>query len=170
MWLTHHWHGEHDRCVRLGSVEVCRRCAVLYPLVVLWATVTVLLDPPQVAAVVVMWLLPLPMTLEWVAERQGGVAYSPARQTAVTALASVGVGAALAAHLLHPFDADALAPMATHATICGISALRASRPGARGAAIDSRSWEREHDLAEAERARSLVRLLDDQDGDTSRNE
>lgn len=170
MWLTHHWHGDQDRCVRLGTVDVCRRCAVLYPLVVLWATLTVLIDPPQVVAVVAMWLLPLPMTLEWVAEHQGGVRYSATRQAALTALASVGVGAALAAHLVQPFDADALAPMATHATICGVSALRASRSGGRSASAGSGAWQQEHELAEAERTRALVRLLDDQDGNPGRTE
>ena len=40
IWLSHHWQDQHDRCVRLGGHSVCRRCLVLYPLVVLWAGLT----------------------------------------------------------------------------------------------------------------------------------
>ncbi len=171
MWLTHHWPEHHDRCLRAGGLLVCRRCAVLYPVAVLAAALTWWLDPPAVAAVVAMWLLPLPMTLEWVAEHRGEIDHAPRRLMWLTAIAAVGVGAALAAHLRHPFDPDALAPMATHATICGVAAVRAARPAGRTTAAGrtatagvAPAWERDHDAAESDRQARLRRLLDESDG------
>ena len=178
MWLTHHWPEHHDRCLHAGPVLVCRRCAVLYPVAVVAAAVTLWLDPSEVAAVVAMWLLPLPMTLEWVAEHRGEIEHSPRRLVWLTAIAGVGIGAALAAHLRQPFDPDALAPMATHATICGVAALRAARPAPRhdapgGGAAPSRvapAWEREHDALESERQARLRTLLEEADRGPTANE
>jgi hypothetical protein len=171
MWLTHHWPEHHDRCLHAGPVLVCRRCAVLYPLAVVAAAVTLWLDPSEVAAVVAMWLLPLPMTLEWVAEHRGEVEHSPRRLVGLTAIAAVGIGAALAAHLRQPFDPDALAPMATHATLCGVAALRAARPAPRRAGRSGHAapvrvapaWERELEAVESERQARLRALLDEAD-------
>jgi hypothetical protein len=169
MWLTHHWPEHHDRCLHAGSVLVCRRCAVLYPLAIATAALVLWTNPPEVAAVVAMWLLPLPMTLEWVAEHRGEIEHSPRRLVWLSAFAAIGVGAALAAHLRQPFDPDALAPMATHATICGVAALRATRPSTGRDALGGPgrtsavvpAWEREHDAGEAERQARLRRLLDE---------
>lgn len=30
LWLAHHYAGEADRCVRVGSVHVCRRCLAMF--------------------------------------------------------------------------------------------------------------------------------------------
>ena len=175
MWLTHHWPEHHDRCLHAGPMLVCRRCAVLYPLAVVAAAVSLWLDPSEVTAVVAMWLLPLPMTLEWVAEHRGEIEHSPRRLVLLTAIAAVGIGAALAAHLRQPFDPDALAPMATHATICGVAALRAARPAPRDAAQGGAAngapaavrvapaWEREHEAVESERQARLRSLLEEAD-------
>jgi len=179
VWLTHHWPEHHDRCLRAGGVLVCRRCAVLYPVALVAAAVTWWLDPSPVAAVVAMWLLPLPMTLEWVAEHRGEIDHSPRRLMWLTGIAGVGVGLALAAHLRHPFDPDALAPMATHATICGVSALRAARPASTGARVAGRAtvtagvapaWERDHEAVESERQARLRQLLDEADGGPTAND
>lgn len=156
IWLSHHWQDQHDRCVRLGGHSVCRRCLVLYPLVVLWAGLTLAVEPPAAAVVVAIWLLPLPMSLEWAAEQLGVVGHAPRRLVATTALASVGLGAALAVHLRTPFDPDALAPVATHVTVCGVSSVVAARQRR------ARGWQaehaRSHEREEAERERAL-RLL-----------
>lgn len=162
MWLSHHWPEHQDRCFVIGRRHVCRRCAVLYPLVVLAAAVAVTLDPPRTLALALMWTLPVPMTLEWVAEHRGAIRYSPARQAALSAIAAVGLGVALAAHLVQPFDPDALAPVATHATICAVSAVLAARRRASEASTalaGVASWELEHERRERERTQHLRLLL-----------
>lgn len=156
LWLTHHWPEQHERCIRLGPVKVCRRCTVLYPLAILVAVVAVLSEPPAGVLLGAMWLAPLPMSLEWVAEHVGFARHSPMRLVTTTAIASAGFGAALAAHLVQPFDLDALAPMATHATVCGVAAVVAARRS-RG------TWERDHRRRELERDLGLTRLLAEQD-------
>ena len=179
MWMTHHWPDGHDRCIHVGSALVCRRCAVLYPVAVLAALAVLWLEPQELWLVVGMWLLPLPKTLERVAEHRGEVEHSPTRLMWLSGIAALGIGAALAAHLRHPFDADAMAPMATHATICGVAALRAARRAApREALVPTGTngadalapWEREHALVEADRDARLRGLLEDPDRGCERNE
>jgi hypothetical protein len=169
MWLSHNGPEHAERCASIGGTLVCRRCSVLYPSVVLWAVAALVVEPPSVAAVAAMWLLPLPMSVEWVLEQHRPLRYSPRRQVVVTAIASVGVGLALAAHLRHPFDPDALAPMATHVTLCAVSSILAIRRDRTSGSVtgpgDRPSWEVAHDLREAERTRALVRLLPEEDRD-----
>jgi hypothetical protein len=137
----------------MGPLLVCRRCAVLYPVAFVCAAAMYATDVPLAAALAACWILPLPMTLEWVGEHFGRVRHAPGRLAALSALAAVGVGAALAVHLREPLQPDVMAAMATHATACGASALVAARraPAAPG-------WEAQHDHAEAERSVRLLRI------------
>jgi len=155
LWLSHHRPEHHDRCVSLGGVAVCRRCAVLYPLVVAVAALVAAVEPQPAVALAAMWLAPLPLSIEWIAEQFGILLHRPRRLVATTALASVGIGAALAWHLRTPFDPDVLAPMATHFTICGASSVVALR---RDREARQRTELQAHDRREAERDRAL-RLL-----------
>jgi hypothetical protein len=166
LWLSHHWPENSARCVRIGRRHVCRRCSVLYPIALLTMVVALALDVPTGAAVAAMWVLPVPMTLEWMAEHLRGVPYSPRRQAAVSAVAAVGVGLAFAVHVRHPFHLDALAPMAAHATACAVSSIVAARRLVRheqGAVV--LDWERRHEAEEERRRSALRQLLTDQDTD-----
>jgi hypothetical protein len=161
MWLSHHHPDQYDRCVRLpgpgGRVgHVCRRCAVLYPLALLSAVVVLLLDPPSASLVAAMWLLPLPVMVEWVAEHLGRLTYSPTRQVALTALAAPALGAALAWHAESPFEPAAVAPALTWAAIGAGSALWGHSRTAQQAV-----WQEQHEADEARRAERLARLLAD---------
>lgn len=167
IWLSHHWPDRHDRCVRVRGVAVCRRCLVLYPLVLLAALVVLAVDLPLGAIVVAAWILPLPMSLEWAGEQFGVLAHSPRRLVVTTAVAALGLGAALAVHLRTPFHLDVLAPVATHVTICAVSSIRAARGRTRGWSVED---ELRHRREEAEREHSLRLLLAEGGREASRSE
>jgi len=90
--------------------------------------------------VVAMWILPLPMTVEWIAEYKGRIRYSPRRQVLMTAIAAPAFGCALALHLQQAFQAAALAPMATYVLLCcGSIILNSQQLAARRDGRDRRS-------------------------------
>ena len=151
IWLSHHWPDRHDRCVRVSGVAVCRRCLVLYPLVLLAALVVLAVDLPLGAIVVAAWILPLPMSLEWAGEQFGVLAHSPRRLVVTTAVAALGLGAALAVHLRTPFHLDVRwwrrdicvsrsAPQRTGLERRGRSSTAARRPS--GSARSASCWPR----------------------------
>lgn len=98
LWLTHHWASEYDRCAVVGGRHVCRRCLTLYPIAiaVLIASLAGLPPWPERLDVWFIWLLCIPATADFLAEKLLGVAYSPRRQIAVTALVAVALGRGLA--------------------------------------------------------------------------
>ena len=99
MWMAHHWPSDYDRCARLGSRHVCRRCAVLYPAA---AVVTVGgLAWGATAAWVpwVMLLAPVPTVVEWCAEHVRGVPHHPRRLVAGTLVAAPALGLGFARYL-----------------------------------------------------------------------
>lgn len=164
-WLAHHDPEHRDRCVHVGSVLVCSRCLVLYPLVVATAVLTVVLDVrPDTATVLAMWLLPLPTVAEWVGEHLGGLTYRPARQRALTALAAPAFGFALGEHLRHPFTPVAVLPVLVYAVICFVSALWGMRRPDR-----DEDWEARHERDEADRRRALEGLLATHDDQVSQH-
>lgn len=161
MWLSHHHPDQYDRCVRVpgpgGRVgHVCRRCAVLYPLALLSAVVVLLLDPPPTGLVVAMWLLPLPVMVEWVAEHLGRVTYAPTRQVVLTTIAAPALGVALAWHAESPFEPAAVAPVLTWAAVGAGSAL-----WGHARTVQQAAWQEQHDADEARRSERLARLLAD---------
>ena len=98
LWLTHHWPGEYERCAVVGRRHVCRRCLVLYPiaLAVAIASLGGLPPWPERLDVWFIWLLCVPATLDFLAEKLLTVPYSPRRQVVVTALVAVAFGRGLA--------------------------------------------------------------------------
>ena len=118
MWLAHHHRSERHKCVTLAGRHVCRRCLVLYPLSVGFAVASVFGALAQGWDLWVMWLAPIPLVVDWVAEHLGIWAHSPRRQVAVTALASWPFGIALARHAAHPFELHATAAIAVYGGIC----------------------------------------------------
>lgn len=103
--LSHHPPSQHDRCFRIGRRHVCRRCAVLYPLAFVVAIASLFgLHWPEAWDRTLLFLLPLPVTLEFVIERLGGIRYHAGRQLAVTLLAAPALGRGLARYWAHPND------------------------------------------------------------------
>jgi hypothetical protein len=103
--LAHHPPSQYDRCFRVGGWHVCRRCAVLYPVAFLAAALSLAgwLWPARWDDKL-LWLLPLPVTLELVFERFGSLRYRPWRQLLLTLLAAPALGRGFARYLLHPGD------------------------------------------------------------------
>jgi hypothetical protein len=167
LWLSHHWPEHYDRCARVGRVHVCRRCLVLYPATL--ATMVVILagrvelSVPLIAA---MWLLPLPMVGEWVAEHADRLGYSPRRQALFAALAAPGLGIALAEHVRSPFAWVVVTPVLTATTICAASALA----GTWRRRHEGQDWEERHAFDEAERSRALAQLLAVHESDLSHDD
>lgn len=115
MWLAHHW-PEHyeERCVRLGSRHLCRRCSALYPLGFVVAVLSVAGYPPWPASFdpAAIWLLSLPATIAFVGEAIGVFNYSPKWQVGTTLLAAAGFGRALGYELLNRWSAEFWEPIA----------------------------------------------------------
>ena len=103
--LSHHPPSQYDRCIRIGGHHVCRRCVVLYPLAFAVAIASLFgLHWPESWDRTLLYLLPLPVTLEFVIERFGGVRYRAGRQIALTLLAAPALGRGFARYFAHPTD------------------------------------------------------------------
>jgi hypothetical protein len=103
--LSHHPPSQYDRCFRVGGHHVCRRCVVLYPLAFAVAISSAFgAHWPEPWDRTLLFLLPLPMTLEFVVERFGGIRYNARRQLLLTLLAAPALGRGFARYALHPGD------------------------------------------------------------------
>jgi uncharacterized membrane protein len=161
MWLAHHDAAHAERCLHVGDVAVCRRCAVLYPVAVLTTVAVLVLDPPQTLLVLAMWLLPVPMVIDWTLEQLGRTRYSPVRQVVVTAVGAPALGAAVAIHAVAPFSLAAVAPVVVWGIACAATAWWAWW---RDVPQEAPGWEARHQAEETARRAHLEQLLADVDG------
>jgi hypothetical protein len=105
LFLSHHPPSQYDRCIRVGRHHLCRRCAVLYPLAFAVAFASVLgAHWPAAWDGALLFLLPLPVTLELIIERLGGIRYNARRQLLLTVVAAAAFGRGLARYAVHPTD------------------------------------------------------------------
>jgi hypothetical protein len=105
LFLAHHPPSQYDRCFRIGRHHICRRCAVLYPLAFAVAIASLFgAHWPEAWDRTLLYLLPLPVTLEFVSERFGGIRYNPRRQMLLTVLAAPALGRGFARYAAHPTD------------------------------------------------------------------
>jgi hypothetical protein len=103
--LSHHRPNQYDRCIKIGRHHVCRRCAVLYPVAFAVAIASLFgVHWPATWDRALLYLLPLPVTLEFVIERFGGVRYRAWRQVALTLLAAPAFGRGFALYVANPRD------------------------------------------------------------------
>jgi hypothetical protein len=105
LWLSHHSPEEYDRCVRLGSAHVCRRCVVLYP--VTFATLILAragVRWPMSLDTLLVLTLSLPTVAEFVLEHVGLIGFWPRRQDALTVPAGVALGVAFDRYLRNHTD------------------------------------------------------------------
>jgi hypothetical protein len=105
LFLAHHPPEQYDRCIKVGRHHVCRRCAVLYPVAFLVAGLSLAgAHWPAAWDTNLLYLLPLPVTLELVLERFGALRYRAGRQMLLTLIAAPALGRGFGRYLLHPTD------------------------------------------------------------------
>ena len=104
IWLSHHWPGDHDRCVHVAGHVICRRCLVLYPTAVVVAVLSIRFGGGHRWDPLICWLAMAPALAELAAEQIWGVAHRPGRLVAVTVVAGIGAGRAVARYLMRPSD------------------------------------------------------------------
>lgn len=117
-WLAHHAPEHHERCQRVGRYLVCRRCLVLYPIAFALAGLSLALDVPRGLDPWLLFLLPLPAVVEFCLEQAGRLAYSAARQVAVTVPAAVALGRGFARYIEDPGDLAFWAMVVGYGGIC----------------------------------------------------
>lgn len=167
LWVSHHRADQVDHCVRVGRLHVCRRCLVLYPVVVVTAVVVATVDPvasPLVGLGVVVALIPF--LVDWVTEHLGFTAYSAPRSALVSVIGALGLGSALGVHVHHPFEPLVTVPVAVVAAAAALVAVlgRWSRPDVDqwgdGGAADFETRE----SARIQRLEALLGVIEDGDG------
>ena len=115
MWLAHHWPDDYrDRCVRIGSRHVCRRCAALYPLGIAIALLSLngLAPWPTSIDPWPIWLLSIPATIAYCAEAVGLIRYDARIQVGTTLIAAVAFGHALSYELDERWSPEFWGPIA----------------------------------------------------------
>jgi hypothetical protein len=129
--LSHHAPAQLHRCMRVGGRYVCRRCAVLYPIA--FAAMALSLAGwhwPAAWDRLLLFLLPLPVTIELVLERWARLPYRPRRQMLLTLVAAPALGRGLARYLAHPGDPLFWSMVLMFGGTCLLSLL-ATRPATR---------------------------------------
>lgn len=128
MWLSHHWPDEYDRCVRVRGRLVCRRCLVLYPTSLVAALVAGLVWWPESLDGWLLWVLPLPAVVDFVAEQLRLVRHSPTRLVALTIPLALACGRLYVRYLEDQRDDLVWSVAATYLLVCVVAFfLRAFR-------------------------------------------
>jgi len=83
---------------------MCRRCLVLYPVAAFAAVLSVRFDGGHRWDELICWLAPMPALADLAAEQLWAVPHRPRRLVAVTVLAGLGAGRAIARYLMRPSD------------------------------------------------------------------
>ncbi|MEM7321670.1 MAG: hypothetical protein AAF531_01170 [Actinomycetota bacterium] len=115
LWLAHHWPEDYpDRCVRVGSRHVCRRCAALYPLGLVVAFLAAFGLPlwPTAWDPAMIWVLCLPATAAFVGEAIGLFGYSPRWQVGATLITALAFGRGLGYELVDRWSPEFWQPVA----------------------------------------------------------
>lgn len=115
LWLTHHWPKDYpQRCVRVGSRHVCRRCAALYPLGFVVAFLSAFGLPLWPAAwdPAAIWILCIPATVAFVGEAVGVFRYSARWQVAAMLITALAFGRGLGYELVDRWSSEFWEPVA----------------------------------------------------------
>ncbi len=124
LWLTHHAAEHHERCALIGRHLVCRRCLVSYPIAIV-AMVAGLagLHWPTSVDPVLLWVLPAPAILDFVAEHLVRSPYNAKRQSILSAIAAVAFGRGLSRYLLEPGDSLFWSVAITYSLVMALSSI-----------------------------------------------
>lgn len=101
LWHAHHWPHRYERCVTVGTRHVCRRCLWFYGVafVVMGIGLAGLGPWPTAWDAVLLWVLPIPATIEFASGELSRLRYDPRRQIFVTVPMALAVGRGFAAEL-----------------------------------------------------------------------
>lgn len=143
MWLAHHYPDDYDRCSVVAGRHICRRCLWFYPACFTVAAASVAgFHLPVGTDVWLLWLLPVPVVVEWWGEHLGRLRYSPRRSIALSLLAAPAVGRGLGRYLVHPGDGLFWSVVVAYAIVCALPLLlgasrerhsaQATQPSSRG--------------------------------------
>ncbi len=128
MWLAHHWPGDLDRCVVVGSKHFCRRCLVLYPTAFVTAVLFLVTSSAgQKWALALLVLAPIPTVGEWVGEHLFGIRHRPSRLAAFSVAAGAGLGVGFARYLQRPGDVWFWSVVLGYGGLCAATALLGGR-------------------------------------------
>ncbi|MFM7509245.1 MAG: hypothetical protein ACKO5A_06820 [Actinomycetota bacterium] len=121
LWLSHHHDDQLDRCAVVGGHHVCRRCVWFWPATLgVVALALVGLRWPEAADPVTLFLLPIPVMIEWWAEQLGLVRYAPRRSVGLSLIAAPAVGVGLARYLQTPGDPLFWTVVTVYAVVCAV--------------------------------------------------
>lgn len=128
LWLSHHYPADYRRCAVVAGRHVCRRCLWFYP-ACLAVTVASLggISWPERLDAWLLWLLPVPVVVEWWGEHLGRLTYNPRRSIVLSLLAAPAVGRGLGRYLIDQGDPLFWSVVGVYAVICLLPVLLAGR-------------------------------------------
>lgn len=101
LWLAHHWPHRYERCAVVAGRHVCRRCLWFYSISLLTlAAAAIGVSPwPATWDPILVWILSLPATIEFIGGEIGWWRYDARRQVVVTSILGLAVGRGFYAEL-----------------------------------------------------------------------
>lgn len=127
LWMSHHWPHRYERCTVIRGRHVCRRCLWFYALSFLTLAAAPLGISPWPSAwdAVLVWVLSIPATIDFVAGELGWIKYDARRQVVVTSLLGLAVGRGFYAELVMSPSPIFWGPVAVFGSIWFAVAVRA---------------------------------------------
>lgn len=136
LWLSHHWPSGYDRCAVVAGRHVCRRCLWMYPTALVAGVLAGIgvtwpggLDPWLI------WLLPLPAVIDFVADNLALARYSAQRQAWLSALGAVAAGKGYIRYLDDQTDPLVIGVVLTYGAVCLVSVILGARRSGSGAKV-----------------------------------
>ncbi len=144
MWLAHHWAEDYDeRCIKVGSRHVCRRCSALYGVgfIVAFAAAIASWHWPLSWDPLAIWLLCIPATVAYCGEAAGLFRYSSKWQTIAMVITAFGFGRGLGYELVNRWSSEFWGPVAVFGglwfmfTMIGVTRKRVASTKANAAVL-----------------------------------
>jgi len=129
MWRTHHHRDQYERCTVIAGKHYCRRCLILYPVVFVFAALTLAGWSlwPRELDLWFIWLACIPATLDFVFDQLQVVRYSARRQFLTTALLAPALGRGIGYELDDSFSWELWGPVLVFCTIWFLAAIEGNR-------------------------------------------
>ena len=145
MVWSHHWPDQRDRCARIGGRHVCRRCLVLYPVTLAMLALSLVGGHwPTRFDAVALFVLPLPVVVDFVGEQVDLFRYSARRQVVTTVLAALALGRAFDRYLRHQGDGTFWSMVLIYGGLCAFTVIcRHVRDARIARSHHQRMWERD---------------------------
>ncbi len=159
--LSHHQPDQFDRCIRVGGKHVCRRCTILYPVAftIMALSLSGFIWSSSLDRVL-LFVLPIPVTAEFVLEHLGVLTYRKLRQIGTTLIAAPALGQGLARYLESPKDRLFWQMVLLFGGVCGLSVVvrnyRESKSAAKARQIAEESHPLLQEFADADAFRHYL--------------